>query len=209
MLIRPQERTQNREPQRRTKSTSAEISCALCAFLWPASSLQIKVHPAVFLVSCCASGIVPNQPKKSRRTQNHEPQRRTNEIFCALCAFLWPASSLPGRKLRTIRDFHSRRTLFRICHFCDLDAARLFKLIGSPNAPSVFKCVSTNFCNSGVDAVKTICASSPSPIFSWRMAWGFFPRNSRSHFRSSGVICRVGSICETRRKEWVRTRCIL
>src|SRR5207302_3052437 len=68
MLIRPQERTQNREPQR--PSTNAEIFCAWCAFLWPSSSLQIKAHPAVFLMSSCVSGIVPNRAEKIKRQKS-------------------------------------------------------------------------------------------------------------------------------------------
>ena len=48
MLIRPQERTQNHAPPRRTKSTN-EIFCALRAFLWSSSSLQIKNASCSFL----------------------------------------------------------------------------------------------------------------------------------------------------------------
>ena len=56
LLIKPQARTQNHEPQRGTKSTGAEFLCAFCAFLRLSSSPQIGLHPAVLSASRTSMG---------------------------------------------------------------------------------------------------------------------------------------------------------
>src|SRR5438093_11853305 len=47
----PQDRTQNTEPRRGTKSTKTESFCAFCAFLRPFPSRRVVVHPTDCSVS--------------------------------------------------------------------------------------------------------------------------------------------------------------